>query len=147
MREVKMSKKLYRSKKSKILGGVCGGIAEYLDTDPTIIRLVWLILAVATDFFGGVFFILYFAAWIIVPVRPDVEETETPVTPEKNRNLVFLIGAGLVIYGIVKIMEKALGSLDIHPMLFGLSLSAFFWPAAFIIAGLLVILVLGRKNK
>ena len=36
-----MNKKLYRSAKDKKLGGVCGGIAEYLDIDPTVIRLAW----------------------------------------------------------------------------------------------------------
>jgi len=62
----KKVKKLYRSGKNKILGGVCGGLGEYLDVDPTIIRLIW-----ALSFFGwGAGLILYLIAWIIIPRNP-----------------------------------------------------------------------------
>ena len=59
------AKKLYRSGKDKILGGVCGGIGEYLDVDPTIIRLLWV-------FFGlsGIGVLFYFLAWLIIPRNP-----------------------------------------------------------------------------
>jgi phage shock protein PspC (stress-responsive transcriptional regulator) len=40
-------KKLYKSRKGKILAGVCGGLAEYLNLDPTIIRLAWVIFSLA----------------------------------------------------------------------------------------------------
>jgi phage shock protein C len=59
-------KKLYRSRKERILGGVCGGIAEYLNTDPTIIRLIW-ILASIISLGAGV--IGYLIAWIIIPEK------------------------------------------------------------------------------
>ena len=45
-----MEKKLYRSQNDKKLCGVCGGIAEYFDIDPTVIRLLWIL---ATLFFGS----------------------------------------------------------------------------------------------
>jgi phage shock protein C len=58
--------RLYRSGKDRILGGVCGGIAEYLGVDPTIIRLLWIL---GTLFFGfGI--LLYIIAWIIIPRNP-----------------------------------------------------------------------------
>jgi phage shock protein C len=141
-----MNKKLYKSKQNKILGGVCWGLAEYMKIDPTIIRLVWILLAAATSFFGGTFVILYIIAWIIIPTRPEGVE-ETAASEGVNKNMVFLIGGGLVIFGIVKILEKIFDVLNINFMLFGLSISVFFWPAAFILAGLFVIFVLGRKNK
>jgi phage shock protein C len=59
-------KRLYRSRKERILGGVCGGIAEYLNTDPTIIRLIW-ILASIISLGAGV--IGYLIAWIIIPEK------------------------------------------------------------------------------
>ena len=59
-------KRLYRSGNNRMLGGVCGGIAEYLDVDPTVIRLIWVI---ATVFFG-IGLLLYIAAWIIMPRNP-----------------------------------------------------------------------------
>jgi len=58
-------KKLYRSKKQRIIGGVCGGVAEYFEVDPTLIRLVWI----AACFLWGLGIILYLAAWIIVPEK------------------------------------------------------------------------------
>ena len=47
----------------KILGGVCSGIAEYLDIDPTLIRLFWIILV----FCQGIGIIPYFICWLIIP--------------------------------------------------------------------------------
>jgi phage shock protein C len=58
-------KKLYRSRINRKIAGVCGGIGELTDTDPTIIRLVTLILGFVTGFFP--FFIGYIIAWWIVP--------------------------------------------------------------------------------
>ena len=58
-------KKLYRSRVQKMVGGVCGGIAEYLNTDPTIVRLIWALLTIVSGFFLGI--ILYLVAWIIIP--------------------------------------------------------------------------------
>ena len=58
-------KRLYRSNKNKILGGVCGGIGEYLDVDPTLIRLIWIMFALM--FGSGV--IVYIIAWIIIPKK------------------------------------------------------------------------------
>ena len=59
-------KKLYRSMTNKMLCGVCGGIAEYFNIDPTIVRL----LAVLSVFFGaGAGLLVYFIAAIIIPVE------------------------------------------------------------------------------
>ena len=58
--------RLYRSCKDKILGGVCGGIAEYLGIDPTIVRILWIIGTLAWGF--GI--LLYIILWIIVPRNP-----------------------------------------------------------------------------
>ena len=60
-------RRLYRSGDDRILGGVCGGIAEYLDVDPVIIRLLWVIAVFAWGF--GI--LAYIIAWIIIPRNPD----------------------------------------------------------------------------
>ncbi len=62
-------KKLYRSQTNKKIAGVCGGIGELTDTDPTMVRLVTVVLALITGFFP--FFIGYLIAWWIVPVRQN----------------------------------------------------------------------------
>ncbi len=59
-----MNRRLYRSRTDSVLGGVAGGVAEYLDVDPSIVRIVWAILAIVT---GGIFFVLYIVMWIVVP--------------------------------------------------------------------------------
>jgi phage shock protein C len=57
-------KRLYRSKKERMLGGVCGGLGEHLDIDPTVIRLIW---AVVTVLSLGTGIIVYILAWILIP--------------------------------------------------------------------------------
>jgi phage shock protein C len=59
-------KKFYRSQSNKKIAGICGGIGEMTDTDPTIIRLAMVVLGLATGFFP--FFIGYVIAWWIVPI-------------------------------------------------------------------------------
>jgi phage shock protein PspC (stress-responsive transcriptional regulator) len=57
-------KRLYRSKTRRMLGGICGGLGDYLDVDPVVIRLVWVVL---TLFTWGIGLLAYGIAWIIVP--------------------------------------------------------------------------------
>ena len=60
-------KQLTRDTDNKMIAGVCSGIANYLNVDPTVIRLIW---AIAICFFGtGAF--LYLIAWIIIPEKPN----------------------------------------------------------------------------
>lgn len=58
--------KLYRSRTNRSIGGVCGGLADYFDLDPTLIRLVTLGLIV----FGGLSIWIYILLWIIIPEAP-----------------------------------------------------------------------------
>lgn len=60
-------RKLYRSKNDRFLGGVCGGIAEYLDIDSTLIRLIFIVGVV----FSGCGFLTYLLMYLIIPVEED----------------------------------------------------------------------------
>ncbi|MEM5812303.1 MAG: PspC domain-containing protein [Candidatus Aenigmatarchaeota archaeon] len=60
-------RRLYRSGKDKVLGGVCGGIGEYFHTDPVLVRIAFIILALLWGF--GI--ILYIICWIIIPRNPS----------------------------------------------------------------------------
>ena len=62
-------KRLYRSNQDRMFAGVCGGIAEYLDVDPTLVRLVF----VALTLLGGPGFIFYIVLMLIVPEDPGRE--------------------------------------------------------------------------
>lgn len=61
------TRRLYRSR-DKILGGVCAGLADYSDVDPTLIRLLYAFLTIFTAAFPGV--LAYIVAWIIIPKEP-----------------------------------------------------------------------------
>jgi phage shock protein C len=63
-----MNRRLYKSPTERVISGVGGGVAEYLDADPTIVRVIWALLALIT---GGVFFVLYIVMWIVVPEGPE----------------------------------------------------------------------------
>lgn len=57
------AKRLVRSKKDRMLAGVCGGIADYFDIDPTLVRLFWVLFT----FFGGSGILAYVICWLIIP--------------------------------------------------------------------------------
>ena len=58
-----MEKKLHKSKNNRMLAGVCGGVAEYLDVDPTVVRLIW----VAVTALAGAGLLVYIAGAILMP--------------------------------------------------------------------------------
>ncbi len=60
-----MTKQIYRSSHNSVIGGVCGGLGEYFNIDPVIIRIIWLLLL-----FSGVGFFAYLIAWVIIPRKP-----------------------------------------------------------------------------
>lgn len=62
-------KRLYRSNRDKMLAGVCGGLAEYFDIDPTLVRIAWVFFT----FLGGSGILLYIIALIVIPARPDFQ--------------------------------------------------------------------------
>ena len=66
-------KKLLRSKTNRVFAGVCGGLAEYANIDPTVTRLLTVILIILTGFFPGVF--LYIIGIFVIP--DHVETTPT----------------------------------------------------------------------
>ena len=59
-------KKLYRSNQDKMLAGVCGGIAEYFDIDPTVVRVIWAVLSLT----GGAGLIAYIICILLMPENP-----------------------------------------------------------------------------
>jgi phage shock protein C len=61
------TRKLYRSRSNRQVAGVCGGLAQYFNLDATLIRVLFVVLAVL----GGSGLVLYLALWIIVPKEPQ----------------------------------------------------------------------------
>jgi phage shock protein C len=97
-----MDRKLHRSRQNRYIGGVCGGLGEYFDIDPTLVRLIAIVLTLASV---GVGLLAYIAAWIIVPNVPaDYVQVESPRRyPSWCRYLPGLI---LVVIGAIMLVQE-----------------------------------------
>ena len=153
-----MKNKLYRSKKDCVIGGVCGGIAEYFDIDSTLVRL----LAILIFFFGGSGVIAYIIGWIIIPQNPngnieDNSENKSEIkgktkkgtdkvdknaeenlsgerskgNSERNKNII--LGIILIIAGLI-----FTGS-TLFPWITWIAWGTF-WPVIIIVAGLVIMI-------
>jgi phage shock protein C len=71
-------KRLYRSRDERMIAGVCGGLAEYLGLDPTIVRLLFVLVF----FIGGSALLVYFVMMLVVP--------EEPITDNLSGNVIDL---------------------------------------------------------
>ncbi len=153
-----MTERLYRSKQEKMVGGVCGGLAEYFSIDVTLVRLIALVAL-----FGGVGFFVYLAGWAIIPENPtdgagyaenykhDVGEAVKGIVSDvkeatqglgrnehqgNNENRSKMAGGILVILGVFFLLQRVL------PYWFDMSKM---WPLLLIVIGLAIILRGGRK--
>ena len=59
-----MARRLTRSRSDRMIGGVCGGIAEYFDIDPTLVRVLWVVITLM----GGAGILAYLILWVVVPL-------------------------------------------------------------------------------
>ena len=117
-------KRLYRSEREKILCGVCGGLAEYFNVDPTIVRLAVALLFILNP---AATLILYLIACIIMPKESEIkvkegsETTPTPTTPPRpvelsSRDieavLLLIVGVVLVLVGL-SLLSSTMFTVDI----------------------------------
>ncbi len=82
-----MKKRLFRSRKDKMLGGVCGGVAEYFQIDPTIVRVLVVLLALSSV---KVFLLAYIIAAIVIPEMPsdyDGQEDDVEVMDKDGKTV------------------------------------------------------------
>ena len=80
--EVTMSsdtKRLYRSRSDRMIGGVCGGLGEYLSIDPTVIRILYVLFALT----GGSGIFIYLILLLIIPEEPWEKEPATETEDEE----------------------------------------------------------------
>jgi len=69
-----MAKKLYKSRKNKMIDGVCAGLADYIGIDPTLARVIYAALTLFTSGFPGI--ILYIVLMVIIPPEPAIPHDE-----------------------------------------------------------------------
>lgn len=102
-----MSKRLYLSRTDSKIAGVCGGIAEYFDIDPTLVRLI----AVVLIFVDGIGLLAYIVGWIVMPKRPlsfeaPAASSTGPVSAPSTHNGGYLIGLILVVLGGIFLLSN-----------------------------------------
>ena len=125
-----MAKKLYRSRRSSMIAGICGGLGEYLNVDPTIMRLAAVLLAFA----DGIGLIAYIIAWIVVPRNPEMEaEVVAPERSELNR---LLPGLALIIVGLIFLLNNVIPWFHFGHL----------WPLVLIILGIVILAKAQKKN-
>lgn len=94
-------RRLYRSRMMRTIGGVCGGIAEYFNIEPTLVRITFVILA----FLNGIGFLAYLAGLLIIPENPQ----RTPVNPVRkssSSDSSVTWGVILIVIGIFFIFKE-----------------------------------------
>ncbi len=126
---------LYRHPSQRLIGGVCGGIAEYTRIDPSLVRVLWVVLTVGS---AGAGFLAYLALWLLLPVGTASGGVESPATLELNERNVWRAGMLLVGLGVLWL----LANVGILPWLWGAfwrTVGLLFWPALLIGAGLLLL--------
>jgi phage shock protein C len=154
-------KRLYKSRKNKVIAGVCGGIAEYFEVDPVLIRII----AILFFFTGGAAFIAYIVGLIIIPnqpldeffkenknpiVTPPIPEQQTSgasntiVTGGSDNTGKLIIGIILIAFGVIFLLNQLPFFAHSFWWLWGLSWRIF-WPSVLIIVGLVVLLLHARK--
>ncbi len=72
-------KRLYRSREDRMVAGICAGLGRYFDIDPTLVRLVFVLLALIG--FGGAMFVGYVVMLIVVPESPLLQKPSPPSPP------------------------------------------------------------------
>ena len=128
-----MSRTLYRSPTSRMLGGVCGGLGEFLDVDPTIIRLVAVIALVASF---GVVLLFYILAWILIPPREFGQEIPAGPRPRSKTWTVYAPGLLLIAIGAAILLAENAWWFSFEDL----------WPVIIIAIGVLMI-VTGASRK
>lgn len=144
-----MKEKLFRSRRSRVIGGVAGGLAQYFNIDPIIIRIIFVVLTIM----HGMGPVIYIILWIAVPeepfaqaygINPDgsvdpqktdpisenikIDEVITPT--KKNGNGRIIAGSILILIGAIFFFDRFIPSFDFGDV----------FPFIFILAGIALIL-------
>jgi phage shock protein C len=138
-------KRLFRSPHNRVIGGVCGGIGEYLEVDPVLIRLIWGVFF----FLGGIGFLAYIVAWIIIPLEKGIPDSTNIQEDHKNRanySAQIIIGLLLVIVGSA-LLVRDWWYVDHIFRNFVLIGGKYLLPIVFIALGLYVIVRSDRKRS
>lgn len=134
-----MQKRLYRSRKDRIIAGVAGGLGEYFDIDPVIIRIIFVVAGLV----GGSGILAYIICWIIIPQeslehaapgssakRPTPKEELPASTIESSPRRASIPGILLIVLGVLFLAHNLLPRFQFGD----------FWPVLLIVIGIAILL-------
>ena len=137
---------LYRCRHDRRIAGVAGGVAEFFDLDPTLVRLVWFL----SIFFGGFGLLLYIVMAIIVPNEPlSEEERAAPAdagSPHRHAGRSGNGGLGLTFVGLALILFGGLALANTVFVDWGYS-GSFLWPGFILAIGVLLVAAAFRRGE
>ncbi|MGB2770057.1 MAG: PspC domain-containing protein [Candidatus Zixiibacteriota bacterium] len=125
-----MEKKIYRSRTNSMIAGVCGGLGEYLNVDPTILRVV----AVLLIFADGIGLLAYLIGWVVIPRRPEMEAEV--VAPERSELGRLLPGLALILIGLIFLLNNLIPWFDL----------GYLWPVILIVLGVALLLKAQKRE-
>src|SRR5437016_8787834 len=134
-------RRLYKSRHNRIIDGVCGGVAEYFGVEPTVVRILWVLVSLL----GGSGLILYIVAMIVMPVNPDHRgqpSSEAPVTGVSERKRYW--GIVLILIGVFVLMTNLGWFADFDWWSFSRTVV---FPVSLILVGVLFIYVHTRRSQ
>lgn len=137
-------KKLYRSSTDKMIAGVCGGIAKYLEVDATFVRVIFILLC----FMGGGGILIYIILAVLIPldtthhIKHEAAKESVDMTKEKDvHGWHVFFGLVLVFIGIVSLSHV------IFPDFMVLPSPQIFWPLIIIFLGLFILFKRNQGSK
>ena len=122
-----MADKLHKSSSNRVIAGVAGGLGEYFNIDPTIVRLIFIILTV----WGGLGILLYLILLIIMP-EPGAKDRSVPTLTPRHIEARHWIGGGLILFGAILLADTLNNVYGFFPTI---QLGPFIWPLVFIYLG------------
>ncbi|HET7236831.1 MAG TPA: PspC domain-containing protein [Actinomycetota bacterium] len=122
---------LRRSRDERVIAGVCGGLGRYLGIDPVLVRIAFVILAIA----GGGGILLYVVSWILIPEQREGENLGT-ARPSSIDTTRLILGGALIAVGTILLLNLSLPRLG-----------KYFWPMALIAVGVAVVLQASTERR
>jgi phage shock protein C len=133
------SNRLYRSNTDKVIGGVAGGLGDYLNIDPVIVRVLFVLLAI----FGGSGVLVYIILWIAIPAEIHEYKTyadnqdekkmtgvnDNPEDLSRRKNTSLIVGIIMIVMGLIFLIDHIVPIYSIKNL----------WPLLLVIAGVLLI--------
>ena len=151
-----MTRRLYRLRGDKILGGVASGLATYLNADPALVRIAWAVLIPLT---GGIAFLAYIVGWVVIPEEPldvvsgsEVLDSEVsagmpaasasapaaaaPAQRRSSMDAGLWVGLGLVVLGTWFLLDQFMPDIN----------WSLVWPLAIVAIGVLIVVGASRRG-